>query len=88
MNSSFISETAPYKAIVSKLVVSQFVIACQRAVHIERDIVLRVLSVCLSVRPSNASMYNDQIQQDNPYGELYFDGSSKSLVQGAGLSAP
>ena len=57
-------------------------------IHTERDIVLPVLSVCLSVRPSNVSTYNDQIKQDNPYGEPYFDGSSKSPVQGAGFSAP
>jgi len=57
-------------------------------IHTERDIVLPVLSVCLSVRPSNVSTYSDQIQQDNPYGEPYFDRSSKSPAQGAGLSAP
>ena len=54
----------------------------------ERDIVLPVLSVCLSVRPSNVSTYNDQIKQDNAYGEPYFDGSSKFPAQGAGFSAP
>ena len=59
LKSPFMSETTPCKAVVS--IVSEFIIGCQPVVHTESDIVLLVLCVCLSVRPSNAGTYNDQI---------------------------